>query len=221
MESVVIAAPHAQVWGVLSDIDGWWLASNAEHDSLEHLGSVAADGGRSEAADPGKDRRDTRGRGGHDNGGRSRPGGHLGSRRADIAGSAFRCGWARASPGASNRAMRRRHVSALGVGDVPASPGGADHSASLPASTQRSREGPRTHQDRAALSERRHRNPVTPGLISQLPRRWSAKPVKRADSEGRPPTQVALGPRSAPRCWLNCVEVHQLRVDLARCTCAS
>lgn len=37
VESVVIAAPHAQVWGVLSDIDGWWLASNAEHDSLEHL----------------------------------------------------------------------------------------------------------------------------------------------------------------------------------------
>ncbi|OBG36293.1 hypothetical protein A5673_18475 [Mycobacterium sp. E3198] len=39
-ESVVIAAPHEQVWSVLSDIDGWWLASNHEHEGLEHLDSL-------------------------------------------------------------------------------------------------------------------------------------------------------------------------------------
>jgi len=39
-ESVVIAAPHTQVWDVLSDLDRWWLASNADHDSLEHLDSL-------------------------------------------------------------------------------------------------------------------------------------------------------------------------------------
>ncbi|MFZ1177800.1 MAG: SRPBCC family protein [Mycobacterium sp.] len=39
-ESVAIAAPHSQVWSVLSDIDQWWLASNTEHDSLEHLDSL-------------------------------------------------------------------------------------------------------------------------------------------------------------------------------------
>ncbi|EFG76422.1 hypothetical protein HMPREF0591_3723 [Mycobacterium parascrofulaceum ATCC BAA-614] len=41
-ESVVIAAPHARVWSVLSDIDRWWLASNSEHGSLEHLDSLPA-----------------------------------------------------------------------------------------------------------------------------------------------------------------------------------
>jgi uncharacterized protein YndB with AHSA1/START domain len=40
-ESVLIEAPHDQVWQVLSDIDRWWLASNPEHDSLEHLDSLA------------------------------------------------------------------------------------------------------------------------------------------------------------------------------------
>lgn len=39
-ESVLIAAPHSQVWSVLSDLDRWWLASNDEHDSLEHLDSL-------------------------------------------------------------------------------------------------------------------------------------------------------------------------------------
>jgi len=41
-ESVLITAPHAQVWRELSDIDRWWLASNPEHDSLEHLDSLPA-----------------------------------------------------------------------------------------------------------------------------------------------------------------------------------
>ncbi|OBI28336.1 SRPBCC family protein [Mycobacterium sp. E2238] len=39
-ESVLIAAPRAQVWSVLSDIDRWWLASNGEHERLEHLDSL-------------------------------------------------------------------------------------------------------------------------------------------------------------------------------------
>ncbi|OBF95184.1 hypothetical protein A5773_15230 [Mycobacterium sp. 852014-52450_SCH5900713] len=39
-ESILIAAPHAQVWSVLSDIDRWWLASNGEHESLERLDSL-------------------------------------------------------------------------------------------------------------------------------------------------------------------------------------
>lgn len=40
-ESVLIEAPHGEVWDVLSDIDRWWLASNPEHDSLEHQDSLA------------------------------------------------------------------------------------------------------------------------------------------------------------------------------------
>jgi hypothetical protein len=40
-ESVLIEAPHLRVWEVLSDIDCWWLASNPEHESLEHLDSLA------------------------------------------------------------------------------------------------------------------------------------------------------------------------------------
>lgn len=40
-ESVLIEAPRDQVWSVLSDIDRWWLASNPEHESLEHLDSLA------------------------------------------------------------------------------------------------------------------------------------------------------------------------------------
>jgi uncharacterized protein YndB with AHSA1/START domain len=41
-ESVLIDAPHAEVWEVLSDVDRWWLASNPDHDSLEHLDTLAA-----------------------------------------------------------------------------------------------------------------------------------------------------------------------------------
>ncbi len=36
-ETISIQAPPAAVWDVLRDIEGWWLASNPEHDSLEHL----------------------------------------------------------------------------------------------------------------------------------------------------------------------------------------
>lgn len=36
-EAILIDAPHDAVWQVLRNIDGWWLASNADHDSLEHL----------------------------------------------------------------------------------------------------------------------------------------------------------------------------------------
>jgi hypothetical protein len=36
-EAILINAPHDAVWQVLRNIDGWWLASNADHDSLEHL----------------------------------------------------------------------------------------------------------------------------------------------------------------------------------------
>lgn len=36
-ESIVIHAPHHDVWNVVRDIDGWWLRSNPDHDSLEHL----------------------------------------------------------------------------------------------------------------------------------------------------------------------------------------
>jgi hypothetical protein len=39
-ESISIAAPHSRVWQVLGDLDRWWLASNAEHDSLEHPDSL-------------------------------------------------------------------------------------------------------------------------------------------------------------------------------------
>lgn len=40
-ETVLIAAPHREVWALLSDIDCWWLASNPDHASLEHLDSLA------------------------------------------------------------------------------------------------------------------------------------------------------------------------------------
>lgn len=36
-ESVRVEAAHQQVWDVLRDIDNWWLASNGEHEDLEHL----------------------------------------------------------------------------------------------------------------------------------------------------------------------------------------
>jgi hypothetical protein len=36
-EAILIDAPQEAVWQVLRNIDGWWLASNADHDSLEHL----------------------------------------------------------------------------------------------------------------------------------------------------------------------------------------
>jgi hypothetical protein len=40
-EAVSVTAPHSRVWRLLSDIDRWWLASNGEHDSLQHLDSLA------------------------------------------------------------------------------------------------------------------------------------------------------------------------------------
>ncbi len=36
-ESIVIDAPPARVWEVMRDVDKWWLPSNPEHISLEHL----------------------------------------------------------------------------------------------------------------------------------------------------------------------------------------
>lgn len=36
-ESILIHAPHQKVWDVVRDIDHWWLRSNPDHDSLEHL----------------------------------------------------------------------------------------------------------------------------------------------------------------------------------------
>lgn len=36
-ESVLVEAPRQQVWDVVRDVDNWWLASNDEHDDLEHL----------------------------------------------------------------------------------------------------------------------------------------------------------------------------------------
>ena len=36
-ESIVIDAPQEQVWEVMRDVDNWWLPSNPEHISLEHL----------------------------------------------------------------------------------------------------------------------------------------------------------------------------------------
>ena len=41
-ESVLIDARRHEVWDVLSDIDRWWLASNPEHGSLDHLDSLPA-----------------------------------------------------------------------------------------------------------------------------------------------------------------------------------
>jgi uncharacterized protein YndB with AHSA1/START domain len=38
-EAIVIDAPPEAVWRVISDVDGWWLASNPEHESLERLDS--------------------------------------------------------------------------------------------------------------------------------------------------------------------------------------
>ncbi len=36
-ESIVIDAPPAQAWEVMREVDQWWLPSNPEHASLEHL----------------------------------------------------------------------------------------------------------------------------------------------------------------------------------------
>ncbi|MCH9735592.1 MAG: SRPBCC family protein [Actinomycetia bacterium] len=36
-ESIVINAPHQGVWELLREVDQWWLPSNSEHISLEHL----------------------------------------------------------------------------------------------------------------------------------------------------------------------------------------
>lgn len=36
-ESISIRAPSSTVWDVMRDIEGWWLASNPEHESLERL----------------------------------------------------------------------------------------------------------------------------------------------------------------------------------------
>jgi uncharacterized protein YndB with AHSA1/START domain len=38
-EEILIDAPQEAVWRVIRDVDGWWLASNAEHESLERLDS--------------------------------------------------------------------------------------------------------------------------------------------------------------------------------------
>lgn len=37
-ETILVNAPPARVWEVMSNIDGWWLASNPEHESLERVG---------------------------------------------------------------------------------------------------------------------------------------------------------------------------------------
>ncbi len=36
-ETVVIEAPSPEVWEVLHNLEGWWPASNPDHDSLERL----------------------------------------------------------------------------------------------------------------------------------------------------------------------------------------
>ncbi len=36
-ESIVIDESPERVWGVMRDVDKWWLPSNPEHISLEHL----------------------------------------------------------------------------------------------------------------------------------------------------------------------------------------
>ncbi len=36
-ESVVIEAPPERIWDVMREVDQWWLPSNPEHISLEHL----------------------------------------------------------------------------------------------------------------------------------------------------------------------------------------
>lgn len=40
-EAIHIAAPAERTWDVLKDIDGWWMASNPEHQALEHLDARA------------------------------------------------------------------------------------------------------------------------------------------------------------------------------------
>lgn len=40
-EAIDIAAPAERTWDVLKDIDGWWIASNPEHQALEHLDARA------------------------------------------------------------------------------------------------------------------------------------------------------------------------------------
>lgn len=44
-ETILIEAPPERVWEVLSDIDGWWLASNPEHQSLERLDDLGVEVG--------------------------------------------------------------------------------------------------------------------------------------------------------------------------------
>ena len=41
-ESVLVNAPRRVVWDVVRDVDSWWVDSNPEHDSLEHLDELAA-----------------------------------------------------------------------------------------------------------------------------------------------------------------------------------
>lgn len=36
-ETIDVHAPPAVVWDVMSDLEGWWVASNPEHESLERL----------------------------------------------------------------------------------------------------------------------------------------------------------------------------------------
>lgn len=40
-EVVDVAAPAAQTWDALKDIDNWWINSNPEHQALEHLDARA------------------------------------------------------------------------------------------------------------------------------------------------------------------------------------
>jgi uncharacterized protein YndB with AHSA1/START domain len=36
-ESILVQAPPARVWEVMSDVEGWWQDSNPEHERLERL----------------------------------------------------------------------------------------------------------------------------------------------------------------------------------------
>lgn len=44
-EAVKIDAPASEVWEVLQDLEGWWPASNPEHESLERLDDLGIEVG--------------------------------------------------------------------------------------------------------------------------------------------------------------------------------